>query len=196
MEHNHTSPFDMSSSAVFRKVFLTYYSTLCVFAERFIGKVDQVEDIVQGVFLNILQKEIAFLNESHLKGYLYRSIHHACLDMIKTSRHSLERDTGFYEDQEKSEENFYLTQVTRSELLIEMQNAIAALPMQSARIIELSYLEGKSNQEIADNLGLAVQTVKNQKRIALDLLRSKLSGDAYLLLLLYSITPHLKFPFH
>ena len=196
MEFDPASPFDISSTPVFRKVFLTYYATMCVFAERFIGKIDQVEDIVQAVFLHLLQSDASFEDEEHVKAYLYRAIRHACLDLLKTSQHSLERDTVFYSNQAKSEENFYITEVTRAELLLELKKAIASLPKHLAEIIERSYLEGKSNQEVADSMGLALQTVKNQKRKGLALLRDKLPGDTFTLLLFVSMYSMIKLPFH
>ena len=49
----------------------------------------------------------------------------------------------------------------------ELYDAINKLPDQAKKVIILSYLEGKSNQEIADALQINLQTVKNYKQFKL-----------------------------
>lgn len=50
----------------------------------------------------------------------------------------------------------------------------------------MSYLDGKKNEEIAEQLGLSVQTVKNQKSQALSRLRLNLSGEMFAVLLFFA----------
>jgi len=50
------------------------------------------------------------------------------------------------------------------------------LPAKCRNVFRLSRLEGKSNREIADLLGLSVKTVENQITRALKILRKRLKG--------------------
>lgn len=58
-----------------------------------------------------------------------------------------------------------------------------ALPAQSARIIKMS-MDGKQNKEIAELLGVSVNTVKTLKYNALSTLKRVLNDYFYLLVLL------------
>ena len=50
------------------------------------------------------------------------------------------------------------------------------LPAKCRNVFRLSRLEGKSNREIADLLGLSVKTVENQINRALKVFRKRLRG--------------------
>lgn len=55
-----------------------------------------------------------------------------------------------------------------------LHEAMHALPEEQIRLVRLSYFEGKSQSEIAGDLGLPLGTVKSRLRLALKKLRSTL----------------------
>ena len=63
-----------------------------------------------------------------------------------------------------------------------IDDAVNALPPQSARIVKM-YLDGKQNKEIAEILGISVNSVKTLKYNALDSLKTLLKDYFYVLLL-------------
>ena len=63
-----------------------------------------------------------------------------------------------------------------------IDDAVNALPPQSARIVKM-YLDGKQNKEIAEILGISVNSVKTLKYNALDSLKTLLKDYLYVLLL-------------
>ena len=63
-----------------------------------------------------------------------------------------------------------------------IDNAVNALPPQSARIVKMC-LEGKQNKEIAEILDISVNSVKTLKYNALNVLRNSLKDYFYLLML-------------
>ena len=67
-----------------------------------------------------------------------------------------------------------------------ISQAIDALPPQSARVIKLS-LDGKQNKEIAELLGISVNTVKTLKYRSLESLKTSLKDYFYILLILLGI---------
>ena len=77
---------------------------------------------------------------------------------------------------EVSETNFE-EYVIESEVVQNLKNAIDKLPEQRKLVIHL-YLQGFKNEEIADNMNISVNTVKQQKKIAYNQLRQKLSVRA------------------
>ncbi|MBE9598675.1 sigma-70 family RNA polymerase sigma factor [Pedobacter sp. MC2016-24] len=175
--------FNQKEVAAYNYVFRFYYPSLCQFTGRLIGR-DFAEDLVEELFLRLWSSEKTFNNEEHLKAFLYHSIKNASLDFLKTTKRAVDRNTLFTEEHSFNEAD-YLAGIIRSEVLIELYQAIAELPTEKGRIIKMTYLDGKSNQETAAELGISIQTVKNQKLRGLALLKNKLPDGIYAFIFLY-----------
>lgn len=74
--------------------------------------------------------------------------------------------------------------VVRAEVYQEIMEAIQELPTECGRVFKLAYVDGFSNEEIATQLSISVNTVKVQKNKAKILLREKLKGLYPVMLLL------------
>lgn len=61
---------------------------------------------------------------------------------------------------------------------VDLQNRIERLPAVQARLIRMSYFEAKSHQEIADELGMPLGTVKSSLRRAFQRLQLGVRGQA------------------
>lgn len=159
----------------FSAVFERYYAALCVFAERMVGS-DNAKDVVEELFVGLWNKSSILETEEHLRAFLYHGVKNACLNFIKSDLRHNQRNTIYAKDMAEVHES-YLTEVTRTELIRELHLAIAELPSQCGKIIHMGYVEGLRNAEIAEKLGLSVQTVKNQKLRGIELLKRRLPGD-------------------
>lgn len=169
----------------FSMVFRTYYETMYQFARKFLPSNEEAEDITENTFLKLLEDNTRFNDRTHLKSYLFRAIRHACLNARKTSERAAQREAIFAEWHAEND-NDYLAQIAQSEAVFQLRQAVAGLPNQAQRVITLTYLAGLSNQETADELGISLQTVKNQKLRALALLRSRLTADQFSLLIAFA----------
>lgn len=172
----------------FSKVFLALYPRLCQFAEKFVRDTCDAEDIVEDVFLKLWNRAVVFKDEEHLKASLYRSIQNACLNFLKINKRAFDRNSVFTKEQGEYEEATYLSEITRNEIIAELYAAISELPSQARKVIIKTYIEGQSNQEVADELGISINTVKNHKQNGLVLLRSKLPDATYLFLFVITST--------
>ena len=56
-----------------KQLFTTFYPPLCLFANRILNNIDEAEDIVQNVFITLLQKNAKINRVTSLKAYLYSS---------------------------------------------------------------------------------------------------------------------------
>lgn len=146
------------------------------------------EDVVEELFVRLWNRQQHFTDEGHLKAFLYRSTKNACLDFIKKTERSGARNS-FYASEVYENEEGYLNEIIRAEVIRELYQAIEDLPAQCNKVIKMSYVEGKSNQEIADELSLSLQTVKNHKARGLAILKSNLPTDKFRLLLLIPYLP-------
>ena len=74
----------------------------------------------------------------------------------------------------------FLQEVTRQETMRMLYVAIDQLPPQTRNVILLN-LEGKTNPEVAEELGISVNTVKCLKKSAYETLRGTLSKNYFVI---------------
>lgn len=164
---------NIRNQRVFDDYFRRYYQILCYFAYHYLKVHDEAEDVVQDVFMRILNGEECFDSETHLKHYLYKAVRNSCLNQIKKADiHS--EILGPIQKIMKEEENDFFVNVVRAEVYQEIMEAIRELPKECGRIFKLSYIDGFTNDEIAEKLSISVNTVKVQKNKAKIQLRAKL----------------------
>ena len=175
----------IADETAFSVVFREYYGVLCAFAQKLIQEAADPEDLVNEVFLKLWNKHLVFEDTRHLKDFLYKSTRNACFDAIKGAIHSKERQAVFLGSQDTWETAADLEMI-RLEVFNELYHEINQLPEQCGKIIRMGYIEGLKNDEIARELGLSVQTVKNQKSRGVMLLKRRLPPEIFIFLLLAS----------
>lgn len=173
-EHALIKELKNRNQTVFDYIFINYYSSLCAFANKYLESRELAEDVVQDFFVNFWIEGSRLEIKSSLKSYLYASIRNRCLDWHK-HRNSSEKYrkfilSGIAESGPNEEE-----MATESELRVAVYNALQKCSPRSREIFTLSRIDGLSNQQIADRLGLSKRTVELQISNALKTLKSVLS---------------------
>lgn len=169
-----------SSINSLRDVFDTYYLALCFFANKIIEDSSSAEEIVADVFVKLYQKQPDFMKHENTKAVLYISVKNASLNFIKKRYNDSVRQTHYEYVQHQATEDFVLNEIIRAEVLRDVFREIQKLPPQCKKVMELFYHEGLDHKDIAQQLGITVSTVKNQKARGLQILRRKL-GPSFLL---------------
>ncbi len=167
----------------FDQIFRLYHQPMKAVAAKFAGTSD-ADDVVSNLFIRLWNKQVTFESREHLQSFLYRSLHNGCLDHLKKLKNSTTAEQAASLESLRETEA-YLQEMIRSEVLAEVYRAINGLPPQWGRVLTLSYIDGLSNDEIAAQMNISNQVVKNYKFRGLKVLRSSLSGDALLLLMLF-----------
>lgn len=162
---------DNNVSLSFNALFGELYSSLCLFSERFLVSTVHSEDLVQEVFLKLWDKFEDFDSVTALKAYLYQSTRNSCLNHIRHEK--VKRKYESERVHEVQEQSFFLQQVVEEESSRIIAQSIEELPTQCQNILQLS-INGLKNQEIAEDLGISINSVKTQKNIAYKKLRHKL----------------------
>jgi RNA polymerase sigma-70 factor (family 1) len=168
--------------AAFEYIFNTYYPRICLFAAPFATQDKQAEDIAKEAFIRIWKSEKNFKSIEHLKNTLYLSTKQIGINHQVSHQRTLQREEKYYSIQQPYEDH-HLQHMIYSEVMGELYEAISKLPEQAKAVIVSTYLEGKSNQEVADEMNISLQTVKNYKMRALKQLRQHLAPDTFQLLL-------------
>lgn len=146
-----------------------HFASLCAIAFKFTGCPDAAQDISQEVIIKFWEKRQQHDQPESIENYLFIMVRNESLNYLR----SVSREKKRYEKllaTDFDQETLWDTIVEQeaNQLLIE---AIATLPPQCIRIVELS-LDGNSTKEIAEQLDIAVNTVKTLKSRAIHRLRA------------------------
>lgn len=173
----------------FQQLYEEFYVSLCVYARRFTRANEIAEEVVQDVFLTLWEQQGRLTITTSLKAYLFTSVRNRCLDHLKHLQ-VVNRYNEYYSNLLRDAEDLYIFSqesgdawLIAGELEKKLTDAVGLLPEQCRRIFMLSRYDGYKNQDIADNLGVTVNTVQRQISIALEKLR--VSMKKYLSLLLF-----------
>jgi len=164
-------------------LFREYYPRLCHFAWQMLNDKDRVEDVVQDAFMAYLDHAGMIAEDDiAIKNFLYTSVRNACYNITRhmkvTQRYFLLQETN------EVEESQVLTKIIRAEVMHEVYRIIQTMPEGCQQIFRMGYLEGLTNPQIADQLGLSVNTVKTQKQRGLKIIKAKLNPELFGLLIL------------
>jgi len=175
----------------FRQLYNDYYKALVLYGMKFLED-DQAasEDIVQEVFSIVWNKDLFFDNETQLKVYLYNSVRNNCLDYMKHRNVEmayinkvLKDNPRFCIDSQQQEEVF------SEEIYRKLFEVIGRLSPRQREIF-LMMMEGKHNREIAETLGISIETVKTQKKRAKNYLKEHLDKEIWMLLSIFLSNIH------
>ncbi|MDN3549188.1 RNA polymerase sigma-70 factor [Mucilaginibacter aquaedulcis] len=157
----------------FDEIYLTYFDALYRYAYTLVRDEIIAEEMVHHMFWKVLEKPTGLQVHTSLKAYLYRSVHHECLNYLKHQKVKQAYESS-YQGDDTQEENV-AHQLQYRELVENLNHAINGLPEQCRTIFQLSRFENLKYAEIATQLGLSIKTVETQMSRALKKLRTKLA---------------------
>ncbi len=166
------------------RFYSSYYAALCVYVSKFIEDTDAVEDIVQDIFIKIWESDHLFESHEELTNYLYRACYNNALLYIRDHqiRSSILSVLAKEEDLSVSQDDELYILTVKEEIIRQLYYYIEKLPTEQRRIILLR-VEGRSWNEIAEYLGVSINTVKTQKARSYKFLRENLQNSPYIVLL-------------
>ena len=160
-------------STSFKKLFDTYNTHLLNFALQYLNNPQAAEDVVQEVFVNIWINRNGLNPALSIKSYLFTSVRNQALKHIRDSNTKKEKHKHIQEKivNVKSPEE-HLQEKELTELY---HQAIEKLPYQCRQIFSMNRFENLSYAEIAETMGISINTVKTQMGRAFKTLRKHLS---------------------
>ena len=154
----------------FNSFFESYSERLYLYALGFVG--NRAEDIVQDTFIYLWVNRAKITHSGSLYAYLSRSVKNSCIDRKLHAeveqRYRREMMVSGEEANEDSEDF--------EELYRRLQIVMDNLPPKCKEIFILGCVEGLSYKDVAEQLGVSVNTVKTQVKVAYNKIRSEL-GD-------------------
>ncbi|MGK6350563.1 RNA polymerase sigma factor [Parapedobacter sp. DT-150] len=174
------------NEAAFRLIYDLHSEQVYQLAFRFLKDTTWSEEVVQDVFLKLWLNRKGLDEQGNMWLYLYVIAKRLSLNKLREIRKSavlFERLMLRLEVANNPTEE----QLMSEELEEYAQQLVTSLPKQQQLIFKLSRVDGLSHKEIADQLGLSPNTVKNHMVQALKTLKNSLrqSGYTYLLALVF-----------
>lgn len=173
----------------FCELYATYKNRLIYFAMRFLKSREYAEDVFQDVFTLVWQSRRFINPDASFSSYLYTIMRNRILNQLRNAA-----------NEEKLKESILsqaldYTEDTKREVMLNdlkslISHALQQLTPRQREIFEMSREAQLSHKEIADKLGISVNTVQEHISTSLKLIRTyliKYSGSEYVDLLLLLI---------
>lgn len=167
----------------FRHLFNYMYPPLVIFSKRYISSLAEREDIIQNVFCSIWINRKKINCNSSAKGYLVICAKNHCMNYLDKERTAenyeiyLKSRTPLYE--EGNEKLYFLREL--EQLLEEL---LSKLPEKQRLAFELTHLENKKKQEVAEQLNISTRTIERYNNQTIEYLKKHLKGYFYILFFL------------
>lgn len=177
----------------YRYIYRHHYTLLCHIAREYVNDAFTAETIVGDTIFHIWEIHETLDIRTSLRSYLVKAVRNRCLDFLQLKREQTEVTFSMLEEEELQQmENIDDTTVPLGKLLEqeleqEIRKAIDKIPSESKEVFLKSRFEKKKYEEIAQELGISVNTVKYHIKQALALLNKELGK--YLLLILWTLSP-------
>jgi RNA polymerase sigma-70 factor, ECF subfamily len=153
----------------FDQIYKQYWAELYAFARKRVNSQEDAKDILQDLFVVIWTKRESLNITTSIKSYLYTALRHRIINYYN----SKSTEAEYFDILSKIEHFNDSTdeKVTENEIITIIDKSLDKMPSKMREIFELSRYKGLSAKEIASQLQLSEQTVRNQISNALKYLK-------------------------
>ena len=178
----------------FEKYYINWYSRAKSICIQYVGEKEDAENIIQGVFTDMYEKWDQLSGEDKLPAYLFSAIKNSSLNFLRQrlqqekAKAQIQRDVMFdlrvnYDALQELNTNF----PNEEDINRMLYQAINALPERCRKIFTMRKIDGMSQKEVAQALGISVNTIEVQMQIAYRKLREQLKNYVPMLIFLLNI---------
>lgn len=159
-----------NNEKAFRKLFDLYHQDIYGYSISILKSKEAAEENVQDVFMKVWQHRENLNIEQSFKAYIFTIARNLAFNFLnKAANEVLLKEEIFYKSQESHEYGDYLIREDDCKKLRKM--AMKQLPPKRKKIFKMSRKKGMTYEEISNELGISIQTVKNQMSKALESMR-------------------------
>jgi RNA polymerase sigma-70 factor (ECF subfamily) len=150
-----------------------YWTRLTTYAALLLDSEDVAEDVVQEAFVRLWEYRERWGLEGSVRALLYTITRNAALDQRKGARRRQRIQAGSREVSRQV--STPADHAEGHELQVAVEAAIASLPTRRKEVFMLARYDGLSYGQIAEAMGISLQTVANHFSLALADLRRSLA---------------------
>ena len=164
----------------FRGLFGRYAPAAKALALRVVRQSHLAEEIVQESFMALWKNPDGYDQQrGSVKAWLMGMVHHRAVDLVRREEAHRRRAVQAIPQAMETEPDpadQVVEEVGAPEERATVRAALAELPAEQRRVIELMYFGGRSQSQIADELDLPLGTVKSRTLLGMRRLRGALTG--------------------
>lgn len=194
MEHTETlivEQLKTGNEDAYQYIYDRHYALLCHVANGYVKDQFLAETIVGDTIFHLWEIRETLEISVSIRSYLLRAVRNRCISYLNSEWEK--REIAFSslmpdeitDDKMTISDSHPLGTLLERELEEEIYKAIDKLPNECRRVFDKSRFEGKSYEEISQELGISVNTVKYHIKNALASLQTNLSKYLITLLLFF-----------
>lgn len=155
----------------FTVIYQKYHVYLYTLALRYLKNRELAEDTVQHVFVKLWDKAADIKIEINLKNFLYTMTKNHILNQFRDNKEIISLSYANAQRDIEDDDDFFklIDEVQMSDIL---RAGIEKLPPQKREICTLKIEGDVTNQEIADQMGISIHTVKSHYQESVKMLRT------------------------
>jgi RNA polymerase sigma-70 factor, ECF subfamily len=164
----------------FRALFRRYGPLAKGLAYKVVRQPFMAEEIVQDAFLALWRDPAGYREDrGSFRTWLLSTVHHRAVDLVRREEAQRRRSQEQRPPQPYEEDiaDSVADRVDLAETRERVRGALEDIPAAQREILELMYFDGKSQTDIAEELGLPLGTVKSRTLLGMRRLRLLLGGE-------------------
>ncbi|MDR0261789.1 MAG: sigma-70 family RNA polymerase sigma factor [Sphingobacterium sp.] len=167
--------------AIYRK----FYKQLLFFILGYLKENRVAEEIVADVFVKVWERRSDFHTMENLKAFIYISAKNASLNVIRSERSKgIHESLTNYEDLLADDRDVF-SKMIHAELIHSIFIEVVKLPEKQREVFNMTYLEDKTVEEIAEELQMSPTAVYTNRSRAIHTIRTLLGTKNALTLLAF-----------
>lgn len=183
--HNETDyiewdSFKSGNWEAYVRLYDTHFKSLNNYGYKFSRDVNLIEDAVHDLFVNLWSKKEQLGSPVSVKNYLYKSLRNLLFRKMKNQQRfsNIETDDDYPFNFEVAFDTLIIEDESEKALQKKIKTAIQTLPARQQEIVYLRFYEGLSYEEIADIMGLNINSAYKLLYKAIAKLQEKIKpGD-------------------
>lgn len=188
--NKHLLHFEKNDVSSFEELFRCHYHRMKKYAFYFLKNEEEVNDLVQDVFLQFWSKYTILDKQKDGTAYLFRILKNKCLNLLK--RKVIEgryvQSQGSFETERLYHISFDQTAdfVSMEDYLsLELESLIKEMPEKCGQAFRLRWIEGRKIKDIAGIMNISTTMVDKHLSKGLEVVRQKIKMDLFILLFLF-----------
>lgn len=140
------------------------------YADRIVGNTADAEDLTQDTFVRVWQKAHTFApGKAKVTTWIHTIAHNLCIDMLRKHRVQFDSDTDMADANGAPDR-----QAQQTELAKYLNRAIAGLPQAQRSALVLCHVQGLTNKQAAEVMGIGIRALESLLARARRTMRSNL----------------------
>ena len=173
--------------AAWKQVFTEHWLGMCYLALQYLSDEQLARSAASDVMTHLWEIRDTLTIKQSLRSYLLQAVRHRCLDILgsktaRTEKSALTIDECLQD--EMRDEDHPLNLLLEKELEASVIRVVNNLPPQTRKVFLKSRSEGLTYPQIAEQLGISVNTVRYHMKLAFNILREKVGNLLWFFLLI------------